>query len=324
MSKLLKPQQPNYTRDSYEKFHVYSLDDKYSFFHINIADTPAFYEGMYDYFFTEERLLKYIENKSYLTFSPTSINFVSLYKHLGIYIDSENDEREIKSFEKDILEILKEEYQLKENKIGNLTIRLDKIGRMGEYIFNSILWDYFKFDCIIPKVHLTTDSNMSVYGIDSLFYSSQDNFLLFGESKLTNSIDNGVKLIKESLKEYEKQIAEEYNLVLSNRFYKKNLNKFNDIFGDLVERCININDFIAEAKIQKIGVPIFIAHGQENDIDVIFDKLHGIHKKQLFKLVTNYFLISVPILNKGKLIATFTKKIREKRDWYEQQSRKQG
>jgi hypothetical protein len=307
-------------KEIHDKFSVYLLDDKYSFIHFDISDRNEFYEEMFDYFFSEEQLLKYIENKSSLRFVPNLVNYTLFYKHLGLYIDSENKEMELGTFEKNIFEILKQEYEIKQNKIGKLIIRLDKMGRIGEYLFNSLLWNYFNFDCIIPKVHLTTDRNMSVYGIDCLFYSSHDDLLLFGESKLTVNLDNGVKLIKESLKQYESQISEEYELVLSNRFYKNNLHIFNDKYGDYVEQSINIKEFINLAKIKKIGIPVFIAHGQEVDAEVIFDKFLSIKKNKMFGLQTEYYFISIPVMNKSKLITIFTKKIREKRDWYEKQS----
>jgi hypothetical protein len=313
----------NYSISTYDKFNVYTLQDKYSFFYIDIADTQTFYEEMFDYFFSEEKLLNYIENKTSLKYSPTFENYISFYQHMELYIDSENLEMEISIFKDEIKEILKEEYELIVNTIGNLTIRQDKIGRMGEYIFYLVLANYFKFDCIIPKVQLTTDHNMSVYGIDSVFYSSQKDLLLFGESKLTKNIDNGIKLINSSLKEYERQITDEYTLVFSNRLIKKILNnKFLERYGNMIEASIDLKDFINKANIKIIGIPIFIAHGHDNDVSLIFSKLNNIKKKKYFGLTTYYYIIFVPIVNKNKLCITWTKKVREKREWYEKQYRK--
>ena len=73
--------------------------------------------------------------------------------------------------------------------------------------------------------------NMSIFGIDELFLA--EDMILFGESKVSINLQNGIKLIKESLKEYEKQIKDEYQLVLSNRFYGDKLQGF---FEKLVER----------------------------------------------------------------------------------------
>ncbi len=259
------------TFDDHDSFKVHILDDKYSFFHINITD-EKFYINLFNYFFCEDRLFKYAENKNNMKFEPSRVNYVTLFKLLEGFIDSENIEKNADEFEEDIKEILREEYQHKYSEIGNLTIRLDKIGKIGEFLFSSLLWDYFEFDCIIPKVHLSTDPNMSVYGIDTLFYSEESNLILFGESKFSKSLANGIELVKKSLKDYEKQITDEFRIVLSSRIYKNSLNKFNEKYGEYTEMCIDINEFIEMAGIEKIGIPIFIAHGKENDISTIMKK----------------------------------------------------
>ena len=88
-------------------------------------------------------------------------------------------------------------------------------------------------------------------------------------------------------------------------------------YADIAELCLTIQDFIKDAEIKNIGVPIFIAHGTETSVDDIFKKLEKIPKKNLFDINTIYYLISLPILNKNKLVATFTRMIRERMDYYE-------
>ena len=199
---------------------------------------------------------------------------------------------------------------------GERIARKDKIGKIGEYIFYCLLSDYFDFDCILPKIHLQTDYNMSVYGIDSLFYSKQSDMLLFGESKFSVSIKNGVTLIKKSLAEYEKQIADEYELVLCNRLYGDKLNVFYDTYGEVTETCINIEEFIRVANVQNIGIPIFIAHGTEVDENLVIKELRKIPRKNVLGLNTVYYCISLPVVDKFKAIAVFTKKIREAEERY--------
>lgn len=194
------------------------------------------------------------------------------------------------------------------------------VHKLGEFIFCNLLSEYFEFDCIIPKVHLTTDPNMSVYGIDTLFYSSTQDMILFGESKLSKSLTNGIGLIEKSLKEYEKQIIDEYTLILSNRLLKNCMGSFIEIYGDAIEISLTISDFISQAKVKKIGVPIFIAHGMETDTNDIFTKLKSISNPAFLGLDTYYIIISLPIVDKGKMIAAFTHGIAEKRNEYERQT----
>lgn len=299
----------------FDCFQVYSVDDSYSFFHIEIKDDIIFYEKLFEYFFSEDKLINYCEHTSNIKFTPSVKHFAILYRHLKTYIDDFNLIKDISDLDELLISILEEEFTLEE-KGGKKLVRLDKMGKIGEYLFCCLLSDFFNFDCIIPKVHLQTDYNMSVYGIDALYYSERDNLLLFGESKVSIKLDNGVNLIKKSLVEYEKQISDEFEIVLCNRLYKDKLFKFNKVFGDIAEVSIGIEQFIKKASIKHIGVPIFIAHGTEVQAIDILKKLRRQERPQFFGLETKYYIISLPIVNKSKFIATFTKKIKEKEDYY--------
>lgn len=296
-------------------FKVHTVDDSYSFFHIEIEDNKCFYENLFEYFFSEDKLIKYCEHTANIKFVPSAKHFAILYRHLKTYIDDFNLVRDISDLDNLLIGILNEEFALEE-KGGKKLVRLDKMGKIGEYLFCCLLSEFFNFDCIIPKVHLQTDYNMSVYGIDTLYYSEGNNLLLFGESKVSIKLDNGLNLIKKSLSEYEKQISDEFDIVLCNRLYKDKLFKFNEIFGDIAEVSISIEQFINKANIKHIGVPIFIAHGTEMEAIDILKKLRGQNRPQFFGLETKYYIISLPIVNKSKFIATFTKMIKEKEDYY--------
>lgn len=311
-----------YDMKKHNDFTVHSLNDQTSFLHVNLADSHSFYKGLFDYFFEETRLLRYAENKTNLEFEPTAKNYVTLFKHLGLYIDNFNIQQVPAVIEKEVLCILSDEYELKDTGDGQLKVRLDKMGRIGEYIFCNLLSEYFGLDCIIPKVHLTTDPNMNVYGIDTLFYSSKSDMILFGESKLSKTLSNGTGLINKSLKTYEQQIKDEFTLMLSNRFLKNNMGIFGDKYSRIVELSLSIEDFIEKAKVKKIGIPIFIAHGTNITPDDIFDKLSQIKKTALLGLETIYIIVSLPIFNKSKMVGVFTQAIAEKRGYYEHEAKK--
>ena len=302
-------------RNAFNDFTVYEEDKNHVFIHINLKDDEKFYTNLFEYFFSEDKLLRYCENKKYIKFIPSRKAYTILYRHLRNYIDEEREMMELPVLADEIEKILEAE-ELISYEDGKRIARTDKIGKIGEYVFNCILSEYFSFDCIIPKVHLQTDYNMSVFGIDSLFYSSQNSMLMFGESKFSISLDNGISLIKKSLEDYEKQISDEYELVLSNRLYGSQLNVFAGLYGDYTETCINIREFIAETKIKNIGVPIFIAHGTETDNVTIIQKLKQIPRNNLLGLNTIYYCISLPVIDKYKAVALFTRKIREAEDRY--------
>lgn len=301
----------------FNDFEVYSLGDNHSALHIAIADTTSFYQKMFDYFFEETRFLQYIENKTSLTFTPSVENYASLYKRLSLFVDDENICRMSEEIEEEIVKILADEYTLEDDSTGNIKVRLDKMGKIGEYLFCNLLSDYFGYSCVIPKANFTTDRNMSVFGIDAVFYCPKTKMLLFGESKMSNSLKNGVALINKSLSTYQQQVDEEFLLVLSQRWLHDKMGAFADDFAELANKSISMSDFISKAGITTIGIPVFIAHGTETNVDTILQKISSVKKIKLYELDTKIISISLPIINKSKLVATFTQKIKERRDHYE-------
>lgn len=300
----------------FDNFTVYEDEENYTFIHLNIKDEEDFYKGLFDYFFDETKMLSYVENNKRISFEPSRKAYTILYRELKRYIDEENIVVNIPEFEKEIQEVLEIERIITfEN--GIKVARNDKIGKIGEYIFNVILRDYFDFDCVIPKVHLQTDYNMSVFGIDTIYYSEKDDMILFGESKCSVSLQNGIRLLKESLKDYEKQITDEYELVLCNRLYGDKLNIFAEKYGDYTEVCVDFKEFIDETGVNKVGIPLFVAHGTELDTNDILKKLKTIPRKKILGLDTFYYAISLPIFDKQKMITIFTNEIRKKECLYD-------
>ena len=102
---------------------------------------------------------------------------------------------------------------------------------------------------------------MSVFGIDALFLDPSKHTIFFGESKVSQNIDNAITLINRSLLDYEKQISEEYKLVLSNDESFNLSPEFLAAFKEHTDVCITFEEFIKAAHIEKICVPTFIAHG---------------------------------------------------------------
>lgn len=303
-------------KESFNDFEVFSYDDCKSFVHINITNPRLFYSKMFEYFFDESRLLRYIENKASVSFQPTTANFAALYKKLKIFIDKENDIQIPQNLEKNLLDIVSAEHTVIEEN-GIKKIRLDKIGKIGEYIFSNILSEYFGYQCIIPKLNMLTDYNMSIFGIDTLFYSHEKKLLLLGESKVSKSIKNGISLINESLSSYQSQIDDEFELILSQRWLKDKMGYFANDFGDKIEISMNMSDFIKKAAVRNIGIPIFIAHGGMETTEHIFNELCKIKKVNLYDIETTFIIISLPLIDKDEFAKAFTLAIAERRDLYE-------
>lgn len=305
----------NLVKEAYECFDVYKDEEYHAFIHISIDKREKFYKGIFENFFKDEKLLRYAEHKSNLHFEPTQENYCTLYMHLLTYLDEENIEKGVDELSDIVKEVLLDEDEIEE-KDGKLYIRKDKIGKIGEYIFSCILYDYYKFDCIIPKVLLGTDPNMNVFGIDALFYSMKDNLLMFGEAKFSKRLDNGIKLIKESLKDYERQLRQEFVCVLNKRIYKDLLYRFKDLYGDKAAVSTSMDMFVKKAQIKKIGIPIFIAHGEEVKPEEIVRKLKGIELDEILGLKVSLTVISLPVVSKKEFVLYFTEFIRERLEQY--------
>ncbi|WP_176474214.1 Hachiman antiphage defense system protein HamA [Niallia circulans] len=301
--------------EKFGQFEVHSIKDSYSFFHININEHKVFLEGLCEYILNEHIILRYATNRFGINFEPSRQNYNRLFRELDTFIDDENVE--FFDYDLDVADILDDEFEDIIEKDGKKIIRSSKIGRIGEYIFHIFLSEYFNFNCIIPKVKMTTDKNMSVHGIDALFLDKEKEMILFGESKFSKKLENGMTLVNKSLKNYEHEIRDEYKLVLTNNHLK--LNGLEDVFPGQTELCIDFDEFIEETKLKYIGVPIFIAHGIENDFKEILNKLQkGIKRTKYFGLETIFFVISLPVLNKKVFIEYLTSVIKQKRaDYYD-------
>ena len=297
---------------TFNNFKVFNLNNNHTFFHISISD-KNFYTNLFDFFLSEDNLLKYAENNSSLKFNPTPLNYATLFKSLYVFIDDEHINIE---YDEKLKEIVFEEFDtFIDPKTGKTIIRLSKIGRLGEYFFHVLLSNYFNFECIFPKISLTTDKNMSIHGIDAIFYDDNQKLLLFGESKVSIRLSNGIQMINNSLEKYEDEIEEEFKLILSNRNLKKN--DINIKLQEGIDVCLTFKQFISTLDVKKIGIPIFICHGEDLDErKVLSDLEKNLTKKKIFNLETIYFVITLPIISKDDFFIELKNEISKKMKLY--------
>ena len=259
--------------------------------------------GLVSYIFDEKNLLLYSELNTGVEFTPGKKEYVKLYKNIQYFLDKELMNIPIVDLDDELERILSEEYECLKDSDGKISIKQDKIGKIGEYIFHLILTRYFGYKCIIPKFRIITDRNMSAFGIDTLFYDDEKSEILFGEAKFSKKLKNGVSLVNRSLKDYEQNIKEEYLLVLSNENFNLNSNFLNK-YKDKIEVCRTFEDFIKESNINSVIIPIFIAHGDGNKekIEKFLDRLNSVNSNEMLGLDTKYLLISLPVIDKGKFV----------------------
>lgn len=288
---------------NFGEFKIYNDQDKYSFLYANFDDENKFLTGLVSYIFDEENLLFYSELSTGLKFNPGKREYVQLYKNIQYFLNEELMKLPIVDLDEELEKILNEEYECSKNYNGKVLVGLDKIGKIGEYIFHLLLTRYFGYRCIIPKFRTITDRNMSAFGIDTLFYDDKKSEILFGEAKVSKKLVNGVTLVNSSLKEYEQNIKEEYLLVLSNDNFKLN-SSFLSRYKDTIDVCRTFEDFVKESNITSIVIPIFIAHGDGNTdkIESFLDRLNSVNTDEMLGLETRYILISLPVIDKEKFV----------------------
>lgn len=298
----------------FENFTVYNEDDKYCFITLDINEN-SFCESIFKYFFSDNNLLSFSNNEKGVHFFPTQRNYATLYKLLLRFFDNDKIvEVDKQNYTIEEINIINDEFETTEIN-GKLKVRLDKIGKLGEYILSTILREYFEFDCVIPKLMLITNYNMSIYGIDCIHYSSKKNLILFGESKISKSLTNGITLINKSLSNYENLINNELSLIIGNSFLENNINLPEEI-KSMANETISFQDFIKKANITKIGVPIFIGHGGLIDPENINKKLESIKKQKFFNLDTCYYFITLPFKDKSIFINKLIQLIKDKCESY--------
>lgn len=300
----------------FENFTIYNEDDKYCFITLDINE-DTFCESIFNYFFSENNLLSYSNNQKGTHFFPTKRNYSTFYKLLVKFFDKEEIiELNKDDYTEDEIDVLKDEFETEENN-NTIKVRLDKIGKIGEYILSTILREYFEFNCVIPKLMLVTNYNMSIYGIDCIHYSSKENLLMFGESKISKSITSGITLINKSLNNYEQSINDELALIIGNSLLEKCMNLPDEIKA-MANESISFHDFITKAQVTKIGIPVFIGHGELTDVSLINEKLKSITKQNFFNLNTCYYVISLPFKDKNTFVNNLIKLIKDKCELYEQ------
>lgn len=310
------------THEQFDVFTVYKLESASSFLYVDCSDATVFMEGLADYILSETNLLNYANALTPIEFKATPYIYKKLYMTLSSFLNAEMELLTFDNVTQEIRDVLDNEYTFV-NSAGELLIQKDKIGKIGEYTFHLLLTNYFKLHCIIPKFRCTTDRNMSVFGIDTLYLNPATHTIYFGESKVSKNLDNAIKLVNRSLQDYEEQIYEEYKLVLSNDEAFHLSAEFIEIFKEHTDVCISFSEFIKAANIDNICIPIFLAHGNDKYSNKIEDFLHQmnqrIKKRDFFGLNTSYLLISLPIIDKTKMMNVLMRKVVKKHNEYESQ-----
>lgn len=296
--------------------------------HINI-DEGDFNKIIVKSLFEDKDLYKYVTNYSEERFKQIEAEFpikqlISLIKnlkkvHIKDCVPTKIKKKLCKELKAKldgvIIDTKKSDWETKFN--AYLDNSITGYDVLAEIILSKIIEDRFGADVFVTKLAQTTNTNMKVFGIDTLHYNVNENTMFFGESKLTNSVELGIQQHTAELLLMDYKLNEECKLItLRENDIRCKLDIVHEItkFG----RKLTINDNLSILKIKKedlafnISIVYFIAHGEEFDYDLITEKIKNFRKKIKFKDITVY-CVTLPIKNKED----FIKKVEEVINEYE-------
>lgn len=313
----------------FDQFEVIEKDLAHiQYKHINI-DEGDFNKIIVKSLFEDKDLYKYVTNYSEEQFKQIEAEFpikqlISLIKNLKKEYIKDCVPTKIKKklckelkakLDGVIIDTKKSDWETKFN--AYLDNSITGYDVLAEIILSKIIEDRFGADVFVTKLAQTTNTNMKVFGIDTLHYNVNKNTMFFGESKLTNSVELGIQQHTAELLLMDYKLNEECKLItLRENDIRCKLDIVHEItkFG----RKLTINDNLSILKIKKedlafnISIVYFIAHGEEFDYDLITKKIKNFRKKIKFKDITVY-CVTLPIKNKED----FIKKVEEVINEYE-------
>lgn len=313
----------------FDQFEIVESDLSHiQYRHINIDDGD-FNKIIIKSLFEDKDLYKYVTNYSEERFKQIEVEFpikqlISLIKNLKKEYIKDCVPTKIKKkvckelrakLDGVVIDTKKSDWETKFN--AYLDNNITGYDVLAEIILSKIIEDRFGADVFVTKLAQTTNTNMKVFGIDTLHYNSSENTMFFGESKLTNSVELGIQQHTAELLLMDYKLNEECKLItLRENDIRCKLDIVHEItkFG----RKLTINDNLSILKIKKedlafnIAIVYFIAHGEEFDYELITKKIKDFRKKIKFKDITVY-CVTLPIKNKED----FIKKVEEVISEYE-------
>lgn len=313
----------------FDQFEIVESDLSHiQYRHINIDDGD-FNKIIIKSLFEDKDLYKYVTNYSEERFKQIEVEFpikqlISLIKNLKKEYIKDCVPTKIKKkvckelrakLDGVVIDTKKSDWETKFN--AYLDNNITGYDVLAEIILSKIIEDRFGADVFVTKLAQTTNTNMKVFGIDTLHYNSNENTMFFGESKLTNSVELGIQQHTAELLLMDYKLNEECKLIT---LHENDIRCKLDIVHEITKfgRKLTINDNLSILKIKKedlafnIAIVYFIAHGEEFDYELITKKIKDFRKKIKFKDITVY-CVTLPIKNKED----FIKKVEEVISEYE-------
>lgn len=311
-------------------FNCLKTKEHYQFNHLKINE-EEFYSLFVESIFDDEYLYKYLteyDANDMICFNIQSSEIVDLLIGFIVNLKKEYIMQSVPyELRKCYCQMLKAKVDGKEIDVTQsdwenkfqiyLNNNINGVDVIGEIVLSKILEEKFGADILISKLALSTNQNSKVFGIDTVHYSSQENALYLGESKLTTNIVLGINQHKAELLLLDYKIKEEIKLMFTKAKSIRGDDDLKNKFISLSRKVINSNKsmlaLLEEQEILKIYIAFFIMHGEDYDYDVVEKKLDELRNKYKFKDFIPIY-ITLPIISKQKIVEKIDEKIEEIRE----------
>lgn len=308
-------------------FNCLKTKEHYQFNHVRI-DEEEFYSLFIESIFEDEYLYKYLteyDANDIICFKIESNEIVDLLIGFITNLKKEYIMQSVPlELRKEYCKMLKAKVDGKEIDVTQtdweekfqryLNNNINGVDVIGEIVLSKILEEKFGADILISKLALSTNQNSKVFGIDNVHYSSGENALYLGESKLANNVELGINQHKAELLLLDYKIKEEIKLMFTKVKSIRGNEELKTKFVNLSKKVINSNqsmsNLLEEKEISKIYITFFIMHGEDYDYDIVENKLNELRKKYNFKDFIPIY-ITLPIISKDTIVEKIEEKIKE-------------
>lgn len=170
-------------------------------------------------------------------------------------------------------------------------------GLFGEILFYTVCRVLLNKDLLLSKIAFITSGGTTAHGSDGIFYDSANDTLIFGESKFTTDLSQGLRQASKSLSDLDKRFGNDGCFI-----YKQILT----MKGEYRESFAKMS--LRDIQSKKKEVLVFVLHGQDYKEKDILKQENEFYLREISNCGT-LSVISFPIISKNNLIRSVAKGI---------------
>jgi len=168
-------------------------------------------------------------------------------------------------------------------------------GLFGEILFYTVCRELLNKDLLLSKIAFITSGGTTAHGSDGIFYDSANDTLIFGESKFTTNLSQGLRQARKSLSDLDKRFGNDGCFI-----YKQTLSMKSEYRESFSKMSLK------DIQNKKKEVLVFVLHGSDYKEEEILKQENEFYQKEISNCKT-LSVISFPIFSKENLIHSIVK-----------------